>query len=60
MAPPTPPSPSVSHIPARSAGGTTVIESQRLLQGERTVVIAHNGQAYRLHATRQGKLILTK
>ena len=36
------------------------IDSQQLLQGRREVVIVHRGQAYRLQATRAGKLILVK
>lgn len=36
------------------------IESATLLQGGKSVTISHNGTAYRLQATRQGKLILTK
>ena len=37
-----------------------VVDSSALLQGQRTIAIAHNGTVYRLQATRQGKLILTK
>ena len=37
-----------------------VIDSDALLCGLSTVVIAHRGQHYRLQTTRQGKLILTK
>ncbi|MES2480947.1 MAG: hemin uptake protein HemP [Pseudomonadota bacterium] len=37
-----------------------LIDSHLLLQGQRTVEISHNGELYRLQATRQGKLILTK
>jgi hemin uptake protein HemP len=36
------------------------VPSQQLLQGRRLVEIAHNGEVYRLQATRLGKLILTK
>ena len=36
------------------------LSSMDLLQGQKTVAIAHNGLIYRLHATRLGKLILTK
>lgn len=36
------------------------LSSQALLQGQSTVAIAHNGNIYRLQATRLGKLILTK
>ena len=37
-----------------------LIDSRTLFQGERTIAILHNGTVYRLQATRQGKLILTK
>ncbi|MDT8992107.1 hemin uptake protein HemP [Curvibacter sp. APW13] len=37
-----------------------VIPSETLLRGQTAVVIEHQGQHYRLQATRQGKLILTK
>ena len=36
------------------------VNSQDLLQGQKTVAIHHNGAVYRLQATRLGKLILTK
>ena len=36
------------------------LPSERLLQGRRMVEITHNGEVYRLQATRLGKLILTK
>lgn len=36
------------------------LDSKDLLQGQKTVSIAHNGSVYRLQATRLGKLILTK
>jgi len=36
------------------------LPSEQLLQGRRVVEIAHNGEVYRLQATRLGKLILTK
>jgi hemin uptake protein HemP len=36
------------------------LPSEQLLQGRRLVEIAHNGEVYRLQATRLGKLILTK
>ena len=36
------------------------LSSTDLLQGRKTVAIAHNGLVYRLQATRLGKLILTK
>jgi hemin uptake protein HemP len=36
------------------------LPSEALLRGRRIVEIAHNGEVYRLQATRLGKLILTK
>ncbi len=40
--------------------GSPFLSSDDLLQGRKTVSIAHNGFVYRLQATRLGKLILTK
>lgn len=37
-----------------------IVNSQSLLQGSKTVSIAHNGAVYQLRATKFGKLILTK
>jgi len=36
------------------------VDSADLLRGQKAVAISHNGSTYRLQATRQGKLILTK
>lgn len=36
------------------------LPSEQLLQGRKVVEISHHGTVYRLQATRQGKLILTK
>lgn len=36
------------------------ISSDDLLRGHKSVEIRHNGETYRLQATRLGKLILTK
>lgn len=36
------------------------LDSRELLRGQNAVAITHNGALYRLQATRQGKLILTK
>ena len=36
------------------------LDSEQLLRGRRIVEISHNGELYRLQATRLGKLILTK
>lgn len=41
-------------------GTAHTVDSSDLLRGEKTVTIVHNGVAYRLQATRLGKLILTK
>lgn len=40
--------------------GDAVLHSADLLGARQAVEIEHNGQRYRLQATRQGKLILTK
>jgi len=50
-------------LPSHNDGnqpGPSILTSQALLQGQTSVVIAHNGALYRLQTTRQGKLILTK
>jgi hemin uptake protein HemP len=36
------------------------VPSTALLQGRKSVAIAHNGMLYTLQATKMGKLILTK
>jgi len=36
------------------------VSSQDLLQDQKELIIVHNEQEYRLRATRNGKLILTK
>jgi hemin uptake protein HemP len=41
-------------------GPDAQLDSATLLQGGKAVTIHHNGEFYRLQATRQGKLILTK
>ena len=51
------PAPAVSAVPAKPQ---VVLESSELLRGARLVEIRHNGEVYRLQATRLGKLILTK
>ena len=63
MAPPTVPSPesgAPTLPPAPGVQRPPLIDSGQLMQGQRTVEISHNGELYRLQATRQGKLILTK
>lgn len=56
------PAPAAQRPQASSTSATApgVIPSSALLQGRNAVLIAHEGQHYRLQATRQGKLILTK
>lgn len=39
---------------------THSLDSDVLLQGQKSVNIVHNGTMYRLQATKLGKLILTK
>lgn len=39
---------------------TRTITSAELLQGEKAILIEHNGGEYRLQMTRSKKLILTK
>lgn len=46
--------------PAARLPPDTQLDSVALLQGGKAVTIRHNGESYRLQATRQGKLILTK
>ncbi|MBN9405273.1 MAG: hemin uptake protein HemP [Burkholderiales bacterium] len=59
--PPAPPAaPPLHPVAARRADASTPLPSEALLQGRRTIEISHNGAVYRLQATRQGKLILTK
>ncbi len=56
-----PPDHSPSVPDADETGNTPVcLDSAQLLQGNSSVEIAHRGTVYRLQATRQGKLILTK
>jgi hemin uptake protein HemP len=37
-----------------------VVGSQEILKGERAVLISHNGEAYRLYVSKNGKLLLNK
>lgn len=63
---PTPPinPPSTAPDAHRAAGEppspSDTVNSTDLFKGQRTIAIQHNGAVYRLQATRQGKLILTK
>ena len=56
----TPSPPYGDDKPAPPAAQPTVLASSDLLRGGRMVEIRHNGEVYRLQATRLGKLILTK
>ena len=47
-------------LPESATGVPPAFTSSELMQGHRTIAIRHNGITYRLQATRQGKLILTK
>ena len=47
-------------MPPREPDRPAAVASESLLQGRRLVEILHNGEVYRLQATRLGKLILTK
>jgi len=52
-----PPRAAAPHPQTRSQ---PLLDSRELLRGARLVEISHNGEIYRLQATRLGKLILTK
>jgi hemin uptake protein HemP len=55
------PEPAAGERQAEPREGTSpALTSDALLQGQKAVTISHNGSVYRLQATRQGKLILTK
>lgn len=47
-------------VPAADSAPARRISSQSLLQGERELVIQHQGSEYHLRLTRNDKLILTK
>lgn len=46
--------------PANRPVAVVEIDSARLLDGRREIVIRHGGECYRLRHTRNDKLILTK
>lgn len=46
--------------PQGNPGRPCELDSSRLLQGRREVLIRHGGECYRLRHTRNDKLILTK
>jgi hemin uptake protein HemP len=58
--PSQPPMLSTVEATAPTASSVRRISSQRLLAGERELVIQHLGSEYHLRLTRNGKLILTK
>lgn len=45
---------------AQAGNRPPLVDSETLMRGHRTIEIHHKGTLYRLQATRQGKLILTK
>ena len=47
-------------MPGSIAGALRQLDSATLLGSRGEIVIAHQGETYRLRRTRQGKLILTK
>jgi len=54
------PIPAPVPAPSQAVRPGVALESSELLRGARLVEIRHNGEVYRLQATRLGKLILTK
>jgi hemin uptake protein HemP len=57
---PAPGAPRLQQDAQTQGNAAQPLPSEALLRGRRQVEIAHNGEVYRLHATRLGKLILTK
>lgn len=49
-----------AEVPALPSRGVKLIRSRELFADVREVVIEHEGEHYRLRATKKGKLILTK
>jgi hemin uptake protein HemP len=49
-----------SQDPRHRAASLPEVESVRLLQGQRELLIRHGNECYRLRHTRNDKLILTK
>jgi hemin uptake protein HemP len=58
----TPPSPSFHPLakPGQRPCPQDAIPADLLFKGNQEILIAHNGETYRLRITRNGKLILTK
>lgn len=55
-----PVAPSLAIEPNQHTGAPTTIQADRLFHGSQEILIAHNGETYRLRITKNGKLILTK
>ena len=53
------PPPASAEAAPRSENAREPLPSEALLQGRRVVEISHNGEIYRLQATRLGTLILS-
>ena len=49
-----------AEIPAFPSRGVKLLRSRDLFADVREIVIEHEGEHYRLRATKKGKLILTK
>jgi hemin uptake protein HemP len=61
MPPPDDPAKSKADAASPAAGGKPRrLKVSSLLEGDREVILDHNGQDYRLRITANGKLILTK
>lgn len=56
----TPPPFREPNEPTQRASRPDVIPADRLFRGNQEILIAHNGETYRLRITRNSKLILTK
>ncbi len=56
---PTQPQPKPA-IPSNPAAELQAMPSEALLRGKKAIGILHNGNLYKLQATKLGKLILTK
>ncbi len=54
------PTPQRSHIAPVVTASAPEVDSDRLLQGQREILIRHGNECYRLRHTRNDKLILTK
>ena len=54
------PKPQNGYVSIAHAASSQEVDSDRLLQGRREVLIKHGNEYYRLRHTRNDKLILTK